>query len=119
MQRGFGIAAFSNSNTRTVKETFRRNSIAGYFQNSTNLAIVGGDYVGKSPEAVIMALRLAGAEVEGSYVVGDTKKDVDSGREAGVDARNTLLLVREGPTPEGIDSRTPIIRQLTEMLYRI
>ncbi|MBI2075966.1 MAG: HAD family hydrolase [Candidatus Aenigmarchaeota archaeon] len=118
--RGFNTAAFSNSDRGTVIETLWRNNMLDFFHYGSELAIVGGDEIAKSPKAVTEALRLAGAGVGGSYVVGDTLKDADAGRGAGISPENTLLLVRKGlAVPKNKPADVLLISTLTDMLFLI
>ena len=117
MRKTMYVAAFSSTESKTVKEIFKKYGILEFFEYDSESTIVGGSHKHRGPDVrgglLRDAMGLVDTGPECSIVVSDSMKDIEAGSAVDLPYENRLLLVRGNEQPE---TDAIIIRSLTDLI---
>ena len=117
-KKGVVFFAMSNSSHKAITNMLKNNKIEKYFWKEGKQMIIGGDEFPKSAKAVNKALEMLKIEKNNCFLIGDTGKDINVGREADLDKDKTIAIHR-GIVPietlKAIKPDVKIIQSLKEL----
>ncbi|MBU1974858.1 MAG: HAD hydrolase-like protein [Nanoarchaeota archaeon] len=109
------FAATSNSSNETIIRTLKQNELFDYFTIDSIPLILGGDQIPKSKETIRALLKMAKIPAKNSVMIGDSVRDIEVARNAGIPSHLTIAVSR-GITPQDtLKSLKPGVRIVNDL----